>query len=151
MRLSSSGFEIELKRTALRENRLEQIMQYRPVERKLAEIQSRVLTQAGHELRFSTDGWRIDFGEVEAPSDPMQRLSHFEKRRQLGLTNTLEMIMLENPEFTVDDALRHLLSNIEVESVRVQEMRALNMSFGSTSEDPGSDPEDDEEEEAEAA
>ena len=137
---ASSGFEIELKRTALREIRRDQILDLRPVEREFAEVQSAVLDAAAHELRFKMDGWRIDFGEIEAPRDPMQRLAYFEKRRQLGLTNTLEMIMLENPEFDEAEALETLISNVQVESRRVEMMRALNIDTSATTEDPGEDP-----------
>jgi hypothetical protein len=149
---ATSGFEIELKRTALREIRRDQILDLRPVEREFAQIQSAVLSAAAHPLRFGFEGWRIDFGEIETPSDPMQALAYFEKRRQLGLTNTIEMILKENPEFTEDDAYEALINNVRIESQRVEMMRALNMSMAASSDEPGVNPEDqDDDEQGDAA
>ena len=146
---ATSGFEIELKRTALREVRRDQILDLRPVERQFAEIQSAVLTAAAHPLRFATDGWRIDFGEVETPQDPMQRLIYWEKLRQMGLTNTLDMHMVLNPEASEEDALEALIKNVQVEARRVEMQRAL-MIDTSMPADGSEDDEDDEDEQQEA-
>jgi len=139
---ASSGFEIELKRSQLMEVRQDQILDYRPVEREFAEIQSRVLTAAGHKLKFKTSGWMVNFGEVQPPRDPREMLTYFEKMRQMGLMNTADMYIRLNPEATFEQAEQALLANARVESSRVQLLRALNTSPSSTVDDPGQDPED---------
>ena len=139
---ASSGFEIELKRSQLREVRQDQILDYRPVERSLAKIQSKVLIAAGHRLRFSDDGFFCNFGEIDSPREPMQQLLWFEKMRSMGLINTAEMFMRLNPEMDAERAQEQLLINARMESSRVQLLRSLNISTNATPEDPGQGPED---------
>lgn len=123
---ATSGFEIELKRVGLREKRRQQIMYpWRPAERDLAESMSSVNEQNLTSSAFATDEWRIDFGEIEMPRDPMQRLTVFEKRRQLGLMTTVDMIMEENPEMSRAQAEDDLERNITAEVGRVERMRLL--------------------------
>jgi len=138
---ATSGFEIELKRTALREVRRDQMLDYRPIEVELARLQAEVLQKARHPLAFSADGWRIDFGDVETPIDPMSKLAYWEKLRQMGLKNTLEMYMELNPEASEEDAYAALIENARVESVRVELLRALNIAPSATPDEPGSAPE----------
>jgi hypothetical protein len=101
---ATSGFEIKLKRSALAEVRRDQIIDYRSVERDLVDLQALVLSQAGSQYAFSSEGWGIDFGETEPPEDPMTRLLYFEKMMQMSLANVVEVYMWMNPEATVDEA-----------------------------------------------
>ena len=139
---ASSGFEIEIKRSTLREVRQDQILDYRPVERELVQIQSRVLQAAGHPLQFDASGWVVNFGEVQPPRDPKAMLDYFEKMRQMGLMNSAEMYLRLNPEATFEQAQQALVANAEIEANRVQLLRSLNVSPSATSEEPGADPED---------
>jgi len=139
---ASSGFEIELKRSQLLEVRQDQILDYRPVEREFVNVQSRVLTAAGHKLRFNSAGWTVNFGEVQPPRDPREMLNYFEKMRQMGLMNTAEMYLRLNPEATFEQAQLALLSNAKIESTRVQLFRALNTSPTANLGDEGQSPED---------
>lgn len=136
---ATSGFEIELKRVGLREKRRQQIMYpYRPAERQLADVMSAVNADGLPASSFSTERWRIDFGEIEMPRDPMQRLAVFEKRRQLGLMSTVDMVMDENPEMDRKQAVMHLTGNILEEVTRVEGMRLLQ----AESAGPSTSPED---------
>jgi len=137
---ATSGFEIELKRTALREIRRDQVLDLRPVEHEFAGIQSETLTAANHDLAFPSNGWRIDFGELETPQDPMQRLLYWEKQRKMGLMSTIDMIMSENRELTREQAIGKLIDNTEDEAKRVELMRSLNIDTSATAENPGMSP-----------
>jgi len=120
---ATSGFEIELRRIGIRERRVEQVPIFRDVERDFAIIQSTVLQREAPEWSFLTDGWRIDFGETETPQDRSQRLTDFRQERELGLTNTLEMIQEQNPDLSPLDAAMVLRRNIEIETMRIQAMQ----------------------------
>lgn len=129
---ATSGFEIELRRIGLRERRRDQIMVFRPVEHELASIMSEVLAlDAGAEMQFSDNGFQVDFGEVETPQDAMAKLLFREKARGMGLINTLDMIMEDNPDLRPADALEKLQFNIDVEVDRNERMRALLAIHGS--------------------
>ena len=144
---ATSGFEIELKRTGLREVRRDQIMDWRPVEQDLAEIMSESLAEHRHELAFNTLGWSIDFGEVETPQEPHSRLVYWEKLRQMGLMNTEQMYLALNPEAEEEDAEEAIANNAVVEARRVSLYRTLNISpstpaDGSDSMEDGDEDED---------
>lgn len=136
---ATSGFEIELKRTGLREVRRDQILDFRPVEHDLAMLMSEVLAEARHPLAFNPLGWSIDFGEVETPQDPMQRLAYWKELRSMGLINTVEMYMQLNPEAREQDAIAAITHNAEVEAVRVELFRRLNMSPNTPADGSGRD------------
>jgi len=138
---ATSGYEIELKRTGLREVRRDQILDWRPVERDLAKIMVEVLAEAESEYAFNIAGWSINFGEVETPQDPMQMLIYWEKRRQMGLMNSIEMLIQLNPEMDEKQAEEQLIANALVEAKRVELYRALNIS--PTTPADGSDREED--------
>lgn len=144
---ATSGFEIELKRTGLREIRRDQIVDWRPVEAELAEIMVEYLAEMRHPLAFNVNGWSIDFGEVETPQEPHSRLLYWEKLRQMGLMNTVEMYMALNPEASEEDALDAMTRNAFIESQRVELFRALNMSPNTPAD--GSDPDEEDDNEAE--
>jgi DhnA family fructose-bisphosphate aldolase class Ia len=137
---ATSGFEIELKRSALREVRNDQILDYRPVERELVEIQSRVLSMAGHGMKFDSSGFQVNFGETQAPRDPKAMLEYFEQARRMGLLSTQQMYMKMNPEASAQDAEDAIAVNAMVEARRVSLYRELNISPMASAEDPGLDP-----------
>jgi hypothetical protein len=128
---SSSGEEISLRRLPLRELRDERILIMRDVENEIAIVQSAVNANDLPEFAFSTDEWGINFGEVQQPLTATERDSVFEKRRQLGLTNTIEEIMERDPDLTEEQAVEVLRANIDVETERIKYMRELQAASGS--------------------
>lgn len=136
---ASSGAEIHLRRIPLHELREERVPVMRALERDLAQIQSAVNANDLPEYAFSADGWGIDFGEVQQPLTEAERDAVFEKRRQLGLTNTLAEIIARNPDLrTPEDALKVLDANIQAETLRIakmKEMLAMSGSMGASTED----------------
>ena len=130
---ATSGFEIELKRTGLREIRRDQILDFRPFERELAEVQSAVLTAANHPCSFKTSGWSIDFGEVETPRDPAAMLTFWEKLEGMDLANRVEMYMHMNPEASEEDAEKAIATNRALRVERMQNFQTSNSTaFGPT-------------------
>lgn len=125
---ATSGFEIELKRTGLREVRRDQILDWRPVERNLSLIMEEVLAKGRSPYAFNSGGWSINFGEVETPQEPMAMLTYWEKQRQMGLINTVDMLMHLNPEMTPQQAEEQIAANALIEAKRVDLFRRLNMS-----------------------
>lgn len=117
---ASSGAEIEMRRIPIRELRKKRIPMFRRIEFKLATVMSLVNSnraQVGDdgetmiiagdlpEYAFSTDGWSIDFGEVQQPMTRMEALQAFEKERELGAKDNYEWEMERNPDIkTLDDA-----------------------------------------------
>jgi hypothetical protein len=116
---ATSGVEIELKRTGLREIRRDQMLDFRPFERDLADLWSTVLKKAKHALVFETAGWSIDFGEIDTPQDPMVKLEYWSKLEDMGLANRVEMYLDMNPEATQAEAIAAVAKNIEM---RIQQM-----------------------------
>jgi hypothetical protein len=136
---ASSGAEIHLRRIPLRELRRKRIPIMRRIERLLAEIQSAVNANDLPELAFSVEGWSIDFGEVQQPLTAVEEDVVFEKRRQLGMTNTLEEIRRRNPDLkTLEEAEAVLKANVEIETMRIAMMKAMlamSGSMGASTED----------------
>lgn len=136
---AASGAEIHLRRIPIRELRRERIPVMRKIERALAEIQSAVNENDLPEYAFKMEGWGIDFGEVQQPLTESESDAVFEKRRQMGLTSTLEEIRHRNPDLRSDaEAQAVLEKHIQDETVRVVLMRtlqALSGSMGSSTED----------------
>jgi hypothetical protein len=131
---ASSGAEIELRRIPIREIRKQQIMVMRRVERELAEVQSAINAIDRPDLAFSTEGWSIDFGEVQQPLTERERDEAFEKRRQLGLTDTVEEIMRRDPDLRTRAAAEEVLGDhIIAEESRVRTMQNLQRMNGSAS------------------
>lgn len=136
---ASSGAEIHLRRIPLRELRNKRIPIMRRIERQIAEIQSAINENDLPEYAFSVDGWGIDFGEVQQPLTESESDAVFEKRRQLGLTNTLAEIRKRNPDLKSDEEAEEVLKrNVEVETIRIVIMKtllALSGSMGASTED----------------
>ena len=138
---ATSGFEIELKRAGLREVRRDQIADFRPFEQQLAKIQSAVLKAAGHPLSFEVTGWSINFGEIDVPQDPIQKLTYWEKKEQMDLANRIEMYLHENPELKPEAAAAAVERNRAMRVERMQDFQSSNSgAFGPTeSENPPTD------------
>jgi hypothetical protein len=136
---SSSGAEAHARRLPLRELREERVPVLRAVERELAQIQSLVNANDLPEYAFKTEGWGIDFGEVQQPMTEAEMDAVFEKRRQLGLTNTISEIMDRNPDLrSPEEAWGVLDTNIQAETLRIakmKEMLAMSGSMGASTED----------------
>lgn len=135
---ASSGEEISLRRIPLRELRDERILIMRDVENEIATVQSAVNTNDLPEFSFSVGEWGINFGEVQQPLTETERDNVFEKRRQLGLTNTVTEIMERDPDLDERQATEALQANIDVETERVKYMRelqAVSGGMGASTED----------------
>jgi hypothetical protein len=136
---ASSGSEIHLRRIPLRELRRKRIPVMRRVERELVQIQSAVNANDLPAYAFSAEGWSMDFGEVQQPLTEMEQDQVFEKRRQLGLTNTIDEIRKRNPDLRTDkDAEAVLRANVHAETMRIAIMKVLlSMSgaMGASTED----------------
>ena len=119
--------------------RVERILIMRDVERDIAELQSLVNALDLPEYAFDPSKWTIDFSEVTQPLAETEKDAVFEKRRQLGLTNTLDEVMRRNPDLeSHKEAMKVLEANIEVETLRISKMRklqAMSGSMGSSTED----------------
>jgi hypothetical protein len=125
---ATSGFEIELKRVGLREVRRDQLVDYRPLERELAELQSTVLLANRHPLAFAVKGWSIDFGEVETPQDPIQRLLYWDKYWSLGLVNRTEMYLHDNPEAREIEAEAAIARNDKLRFEHIRRFQQISAS-----------------------
>jgi hypothetical protein len=124
----------ELMRAPLKEQRRMQEIYYRELERQFVEIQSMVLARQMPELAFSTEGWRIDFGESSTALDPKAQLELFEHKRRLGLTDTVVEMIRANPDLDYEAAMRELAEHVEVELTRNALMRPLQQISGSMGE-----------------
>jgi len=128
---ATSGFEIELKRVGLREVRRDQMLDFRPIERNLADLQSLVLRSTSHKYAFDVDGWSIDFGEVETPQEPITKLQYWEKLEKLGLISREDMWLSLNPEGTRKEAKVDIEFNIDVAIERMRKWQSASISqFG---------------------
>ncbi len=125
---ASSGFEIELKRTGLREIRRDQMLDFRPFEQDLAELWSVVLAKSeqGAEWRYEPVKWSLDFGEIDTPQEPMAKLTYWQKLEELGLANRVEMYMEMNPEATLKEAMEAVAKNLEMRLDQMRKFQAEN-------------------------
>ncbi len=134
---ASSGAEIHLRRIPIRELRERRIPTMRRIERELAEIQSLINKTDLPQFAFSTDGWTIDFGEVQQPMTAMESLSVFEKERQLTLKDTVEFELERNPDLkTPERAFKAITERINTEVARLQALQALMALNGGTNSGP---------------
>jgi len=135
----------EMMRIPLRELRREQHPTFRIAERNIARRMATVFSKDMFDVEFSSDGWKIDFGEAQTPLTPTEELVLFEKERAAGLDNTVSFLMRRNPDLTEDDARNQILANIEAETWRVGQMKQLMAISGSMgaqtpTDEPPSDP-----------
>jgi len=124
----------ELMRVPLRELRREQQPLFRLFERRFAEVMAAVLKVDAPDLKFETEGWAMDFGEVQTPLMPNEELDLFLKKRAAGLDSTIEFVMRHDPDKTRDQAMAFVLANIDDETWRVREMRELQALSGAMGE-----------------
>ncbi len=115
----------ELMRVPIRELRREQQVPFRMFEKQFVEVQRMVLERDMPELAFSTDGWRVDFGEAQTPLTEREQLDLFEKQRQMGVANTVDFIRERNPDLNEDQAIEWMERNVAVEVIRNRLMRPL--------------------------
>jgi hypothetical protein len=131
---ATSGYEIELRHIGIRERRIEQETPFRAFERELAGVMSHVVGLSAPQYAFDMAGWSINFGDVQAPQSPMEALTVFEAKRRLGLTDTVEEVMRQDPDLDISGAASKLLGHIEIEIARNIAMRPLQEIQGSMAE-----------------
>lgn len=127
----------ELMRVPLRELRREQQPMFREFESSFAAVFARVLEVDApdmKELHFSTDGWRIDFGEAQTPLSQSEELVLFEKKRAAGLDSTIAFLMRGNPDLTEEQAQATVALNLENETWRIEQMRTMQAMSGGPSQ-----------------
>lgn len=127
---ATSGYEIELRRIGIREQRKEHEPVVRDVERELVEVQAMVLERDMPSLWFSPDGWSIRLGEVEAPRSPAENNATFEAERRLGLTDTFEEVA-QRDGISEEQAIQKVLHRVSNELLRNLMMRPLAEISGS--------------------
>lgn len=120
----------ELMRVPIRELRREQQPVFRRFERKFAALMSAILRVDDADRAFSTDAWRIDFGESQTPLTENEDLDLFEKKRRLALDNTVDYMVRRNPDLTDELAEAALDRNIEIETDRVGKLKKLQQLQG---------------------
>lgn len=141
---SSSGEEIMLRRLPLRELRRKRILVMRRTERQIANIQSTVNAKDLSEFSFSTDGWSMDFGEVQQPMSELESVQVYEKKKQLLLTDQVEEEMRRNPDLKTPEVAFQVLKDRALNQLKVlQVMQPLSALDGGLRTMPG-DPEGEE-------
>lgn len=125
----------ELMRMPLRELRREQQPMYRAFERRLAQVMAAVLRKDDPDRAFDPVGWKIDFGEAQTPLSESEEVDLFLKKRGALLDNSVKFVRRRNPDHTDESARLEILENLEVETWRVGELRALQSISGGASDD----------------
>jgi hypothetical protein len=120
----------ELQRVPLREIRLQQQIPFRDLERELAELQALVIGSAIPELKFTTDGWSVDFADPQTPLGTKEQLEVFEHERRLTMNSTIAELMRRNPDLDRDQAVEVMKQYIADETERNVEMRPLQVIAG---------------------
>jgi hypothetical protein len=128
----------DLMRVPLRELRQEQQPVFRAFEKELAIVLARVIEVDGDtSQRFSPDGFAIDFGEAQTPLSQDEETNLFIKRRAASLDNTVAYMMRINPDFSREQAEAAIVTNIELETWRIEQMRAMQAASGGPTESLG--------------
>ncbi len=133
---ATSGFEITLRLLPIKQIREAQVPVWRDAERDFAEIQSMVLALDEPSLLFG-EYQSVDFGEVQAPMDPMKRVEVFEKERAACLTDTVEETMSRNPDLDAAAAQKEIELHVDREVVRVQLQQDLQRMDAGMNTSPG--------------
>jgi hypothetical protein len=138
---ATSGYEMELRRVGIREQRRDREIALRKFEKWLVRIQAMVLRQDRPELAFDPSGFSLNFGEVSIPRNEAERDALFENRRRLGLTDTVDELMRRDPDLGVEQAFSKLRNHVDVEVLRNTIMRPLQQISGSmgAEQDSGDD------------
>lgn len=134
-----SGEARELMRVPIRELRKEQQPMFRRFERKFVDVMVAILQSDDSARAFSTDGWRIDFGESQTPLTENEDLDLFEKKKRLGLDNTEDFMIRRNPDLDDKLARAAIDHNIEVETMRVGKLKKLQALQGGVATGVGDD------------
>jgi hypothetical protein len=103
----------------------------RPFEKRFAIVQSKVLAKDDPARAFDPAGWREDFGEALVTPSETEKLAVFEKKRGMGLDNSIAYLMRDNPDLTFEQAAAIVIENIDVETWRNRQMRPLQQISGS--------------------
>lgn len=136
----TSGYDRQLKRVALDERRAEQIPIFREVEHELAEVGALVAAECDEEFRYDPKDFRVDFGEVRTPQEPVAQLSWRKEAKAQLLRTTIDDLMEDNPDLDRDDAETRFQEILAWRAKEVELQRALNMPRDPT--DPGATPEE---------
>lgn len=115
----------------IRERRKKQIKIMRRFEARLIRVMARVAAVDLPAFAFDPTGFRIDFAETQTLLAKADRLALFETERRLGLTNTVEYLMNENPDIDEATAWADIAENVEVETNRRVMMNDLIAAAGS--------------------
>lgn len=108
----------------LRQLRRKQIKTFRRAERALAQLISAVLKVDAPHLGFDVVSFAVDFGEPQVLVSESERLQIFEKKRAMGLDNTVDMYRRQNPDCQSDAAaLNAIARNVDIETIRIRMMR----------------------------
>jgi hypothetical protein len=121
----------ELMRVPLREMRREQQVTLRKFERDVAQVMTVVFAADYPDIAFQTVEWGINFGEAQTPLSPKEDLERFEHERRLGLTDTVEYLMEQDPDLSKEAAIAELQRHVDVELERNRLMRPLQQVSGS--------------------
>lgn len=140
---ATSGYEIELRHVGIRERRIEQEPTFREIERELAELMAVVVAADAPALKFTTEGWSLNYGEIQMPRSPKEELEIFEHGRKLGLTDTVSEEMRRDPDCSEEQAWDRILARIENETRRVEAMRELMSLSGAAGSEQSGEPTDD--------
>lgn len=125
----------------VRERRGKQVHIMRRFEARLIRVIARVLAVDLPAMAFNPDGFRINFGETQTILSKADRLDAFETERRLGVTDTIEFLMAEDPDLDEESAWALLEQHVRVEVRRNMMMRPLQAISGSLGADaPGTPP-----------
>lgn len=160
---ATSGAEIELRRIPIRELRKQRIPTMRRIEGRIVRVMAAVngarvgvgtlgepVLLAGDlgDFAFSSEGFSIDFGEIQQPMTRAEENANFVAERQAGLTDNFEEEMRRNPDIkTLGQAEEIVNARLERQTRYVEKQKALmalNGSLGSavgdkTAQENGSD------------
>jgi hypothetical protein len=143
---ASSGAEIELRMLPIRKLREKRIPIFRRIEKRIAEIMAMVnsafvipdsegepvLVEGDFsQYAFSTEGWSIDFGEVQQIMTESEKDATYETRKRLHLTDPYEEEMRRNPDIkTLEDAKQIVEERIRRNTEFVQSQKDLMAASG---------------------
>lgn len=115
----------------VKERREKQIHIMRRFEARLIAVIARVCAVDLPALAFDPSGFRVDFSETQELLSRRDRLDVFEVERRLGVSNTIDFLMAENPDLDEPAAWEVLRRNIVIETARNLLMRPLQAIAGS--------------------
>lgn len=123
----------------LRALRRKQIKFFRRFESQLVRVMARVAQVDMPGAAFSPEGYRIDFGEIQALTPKKQRMEEFESAARLGLDNIVDFYQRENPDVDAEGARSAIARNVAVRAWLVGEMQDFMRIVGQTQSPTGID------------